>query len=1114
MKKIRTLGITCATLGLSAIFSPGLRAQDNLEIPVSLPPAISAGRDQAAGANRRANNAPVPQDDDLAIGLRGHQMVNAENRRAVMGGGAFRRHGEVPVGNLAAGKAGEDARQVLALRDLNVMTHIEGVCARTTVTHVFQNDTDAMLEGVFSFGVPHDAVVDRFAMTIQSESDLMEGELVDRTTATNVYSTLVYGQGVDPGKLEWVGNNVFRATIFPIPSKRTKTIVVSYLQPLNVRVNYDGSRELTYTYAVTPDGQSGAARMRFDTCVDGLPGAKVSSSIGDFSVGIGGSLLLSKTFDATKKFEGRDFQISMKMPRAPKDQDGNCWVQAHRPKMEKDGYLALTLVPDMGLPPAVGAVDAIFMLDTSASRSQAEHHASIQLIVNTLKNLDPNDRFGVMAYDITTQAAPGGMQKPTPENIAAVEKFLNGIRPLGATDVAGAFDAVAKTFKNDESRPRRIVFIGDTRASFGAKKSEEIRAAAERAMSGPNIEMHCVCSSFSTIDNAEARTQFNELSLFGAPVMKLSSIDRMDLKGAELSERMNNQYLRQAKVIVEYADGTQLKSLIHGHAGAMPANLGSVLYGTYERAGDVTVKLSGIYGGQKYTREWKVTLPPQTADNAPIAKLWALAQISNLESSGVSAEASNVAKEYKVMSRGTAFLVLESEKMYADFNIARGGNKNVIANRDELRARFMAGTPVLKAMTVTSAVRPEGPLAPDAVRGIHVNGPQNATSRNGGVDVAGVSVEVSLQRVNVSEKQSDGVFLDRYARLERRLGLSRLIAAERMLPFEPEVVYPTLWLDALSVARGGSRNGVSDLVPIFSPANDEAIWKIVDAQQVKAPAWQTSGRASNNRQANRTIGAIGSNTTFRDSAVLSDRELQLEAFLDPAKSSKIAVAADGLTLQLESHVLAHQMVGAMLTGNDPGLLRGFSGGTAQMVKSRKVLNYSLKSVPPDRLAATYMFLAQLALVEHNREQAEQLADRAFKHAPQALQKDQALNQVYLLKALSAQLRADFAAASKCYESIMVSPSKLTRTGHDLTYRGTVMMMAMSGNIDGMLLALERWAAAENYDETLVLELGKAYLFAGKRETAIRVLSTLAERDATVGEKFKTADEFLKLASEK
>jgi hypothetical protein len=232
------------------------------------------------------------------------------------------------------------------------------------------------------------------------------------------------------------------------------------------------------------------------------------------------------------------------------------------------------------------------------------------------------------------------------------------------------------------------------------------------------------------------------------------------------------------------------------------------------------------------------------------------------------------------------------------------------------------------------------------------------------VDVGGISVEASLQRVSVSEKQGEE-FLDRYARLERRLALSRMIPVERLLPFEPEVVFPTLWLEALPLSTGITRDGVDALVPMFAPENDAAVWHVVDNQAISAPAeWKTKSRRGANRPANQSIGA-GAKITFRENALLSDRELQLEAALDQSKVSKVVVSADGLMLQLDSHILAHQIIGTLLTAKDAGLLKALSREPGSMFRVRKVLTYSLKNVPQDRISAAYMFLAQLALADTN-----------------------------------------------------------------------------------------------------------------------------------------------------
>jgi hypothetical protein len=84
-----------------------------------------------------------------------------------------------------------------------------------------------------------------------------------------------------------------------------------------------------------------------------------------------------------------------------------------------------------------------------------------------------------------------------------------------------------------------------------------------------------------------------------------------------------------------------------------------------------------------------------------------------------------------------------------------------------------------------------------------------------------------------------------------------------------------------------------------------------------------------------------------------------------------------------------------------------------------------------------------------------------KHVPAAELAAKPKNLVNLVKGLSAHLQADYVNAGICYESILSSPISLVRTGHDLSYRGLLTTMALSGNLDGMILALERWSAPQN-----------------------------------------------------
>ena len=60
---------------------------------------------------------------------------------------------------------------------------------------------------------------------------LVEGELIERERAVNVYESIV-NRRRDPALLEQIGDNLFRMRVFPIPAQDVKRILLDYTIPL------------------------------------------------------------------------------------------------------------------------------------------------------------------------------------------------------------------------------------------------------------------------------------------------------------------------------------------------------------------------------------------------------------------------------------------------------------------------------------------------------------------------------------------------------------------------------------------------------------------------------------------------------------------------------------------------------------------------------------------------------------------------------------------------------------------------------------------------------------------------------------------------------------------
>ena len=113
----------------------------------------------------------------------------------------------------------------LSVKYHRVSVEIINQVAKTSIDQVFINNHPRDIEGIYIFPLPEEATISEFAMYIGDKK--VEGEILDRDQARRIYEDIVRRMK-DPALLEYVGRNMFRARVYPIPARGEKRIRLSY----------------------------------------------------------------------------------------------------------------------------------------------------------------------------------------------------------------------------------------------------------------------------------------------------------------------------------------------------------------------------------------------------------------------------------------------------------------------------------------------------------------------------------------------------------------------------------------------------------------------------------------------------------------------------------------------------------------------------------------------------------------------------------------------------------------------------------------------------------------------------------------------------------------------
>ena len=527
----------------------------------------------------------------------------------------------------------------LELRRVHVKARRAGDAAVTSVEHVFYNTSGERLEGTFRFPLPAGASLLGLAMEIDGK--LMEGELVERHKARRTYEAIVDAMQ-DPALLEWEQGNTFKLRVFPIEPRSEKRIVIRYLSSLRRGA---AGLEYVYTTATTPAMQRRPLRFTLD-------------------------------FDGKQAVLDRAFVPGREVVVAARGARGQGAPMAQRQVRPDGTYTALRISTDGLLPRRASSPvlerkgrqrprDLVLVVDTSRSSLESRKLA-LQAVQTLLSGLRSGDRFQVVASDLFARNHTQQMVRRSEKSVRSALAFLRGIEPDGATDLGLALTHAARLVSSQRraGRQLQLVYLGDGTATWGETEPGALRGLIARALGqaplhalilgkGADAEL---LSDLVARQGGQGLKPRNMLDVRRFALALQGAAGTPRLRGVTITAGEHDElYPRHATTLFA---GSEHTVLVRTPPGKKPPT---------------SLTLRATYQGRSFKRRLKVGA---AAPALHVAHRWARLHIAFLQAEGKPrAEVIKVSLSHGVMSRHTAFLVLESEEAYKRFKIARRKQK-------------------------------------------------------------------------------------------------------------------------------------------------------------------------------------------------------------------------------------------------------------------------------------------------------------------------------------------------------------------------------------------------------------------------------------------------------
>jgi hypothetical protein len=597
----------------------------------------------------------------------------------------------------------------LARQEVRVLVHDN--VARTEVEQEWHNSSGQTLEGTYRFPLPAGASISRLALYIGSHVE--EGEIVERQRARQIFRQIVDDtvRPRDPALLEWVGGRTFQMRIFPIPAHGSRKVILGYTQTLPASY---GRTRYEYPMASEPGKATTVGRMVIDlraTSGRGLPAVQtplypMTTEKDNESVHLRyeqTDFRPAASFVATMLpgAQPPELQLALYEPEPSKAQPA-CAVEAapadgqglppsaaavlsvgrgvsrRRPALaacgDRGGFFMAVLRPELPTEGRAKPRDYLFILDSSHSSGKRGWGLQLAALETFLAEMDLRSRFDLMVCDATCRTG-GSFEKPGAAARQAALKLARSIKPGGASNLQAAFDEAGQALSRASIKGAQVIYFGDGRPSAGELREPELarRVVAALRPSGARLSAIQIGDDVSELFLPEATRR-----LAGA-VHRLSPGDDvarlvLDVVAAQYRPTLTDLELSFEGLDVHHIYPAQLPSLTAGSE--------AVLTGRYGKGGKGALLVRGQLDGKPFERRFPLSLAAEKDErkaNRFMPRVWAQHHLEALtvEDYGRNRnEIVRVSKAYTVLSRATAFLVLENERMYKEFGVSRTKHTN------------------------------------------------------------------------------------------------------------------------------------------------------------------------------------------------------------------------------------------------------------------------------------------------------------------------------------------------------------------------------------------------------------------------------------------------------
>lgn len=513
------------------------------------------------------------------------------------------------------------AHAPIAIRSHQVNVVLNNGFARTEVIQTFFNPNADDLEAIYSFPIPKSASLAE--VTIQNGERTLQGEVLPKGEAQAAYEE-EKARGNDAGLTTRNGLQTFEFRISPVRAGSEVQLRFVYYQPLEIDTGVG-----RYVYPLEDGGTEEIARNFWtaNTQVDGqfLVNLELKSVWPVEDIRVPGF----ETEAVTTKRDAGHYQVSLDRTGARLDRDfvlyyrlaadlpGRVEVIPYRADPTKPGTFMMVVTPGADLAPITHGADYVFVLDVSGSM-RGKLQTLAEGVSQALGTMRPEDRFRVVTFGARAQEVIGWTHAST-ENVQRAIAHVKGLQTQGSTNLYAGIKLALDQL--DADRTTSLLLVTDGVANEGIVSPKEFHQLLQKH----DLRLF----GFLMGNSANWPLMRTLADATGGFYTGISNAD--DIVGQLLlaKSKITHEALHHASF--RFSGPARIFDTTGEHPKKIHRGQQLVIFGRYEQPGPATLRLDAKLTGADRTYSTDVEFPAQDTDHPEIERLWALAQIEQVE---------------------------------------------------------------------------------------------------------------------------------------------------------------------------------------------------------------------------------------------------------------------------------------------------------------------------------------------------------------------------------------------------------------------------------------------------------------------------------------------------